>query len=390
MQHYNNIQLIETEQDLAIFCDKVKHAPFIALDTEFIRENTYYPKLCLLQACAGEHIACIDPIRIKDLTPLWQIMFDNNITKVFHAARQDLEIVYHLQKRLPETVFDTQIAAPLLGFAEQIGYGNLVKELLDIELAKAHTRTDWQRRPLSSAQLQYAADDVYHLHEIYKIIKQRLDVANRTAWLQDDFLQLSEPSLYDPDPNQAWIHIKDINKFSGKTLAIIQGLAAWREITAKNDDMPRNWLLRDEMIADIAKLCPDTTEQLQNLRNLPQKIVERYGKRIVEDVQKNASRKPEPLPEFKRITKLSAVQEAKLDILLALTTIIGSRVNINPAILAGKKSLKRIVLGEPPELVFSGWRKELLCENVRKLLEGTIRLVFKNEQLVIETVEQAS
>ena len=227
------IQYIDTPQKLDELCRQIAKESWLALDTEFLREKTYYPKFCLLQIATPEWVACVDPIALNDLSALFEAIYNPAITKVFHSCRQDLEIFYQLTGKIPQPIFDTQIAAPLLGFQENPGYAMLVSSFLNINLSKAHTRTDWTVRPLSQAQLQYAADDVIYLCQIYQTMLKKLAELNRLDWLENDFAMLNDPELYDISPENAWLKIRGKNKLTGKQLSIVQTLAEWREQTAQ-------------------------------------------------------------------------------------------------------------------------------------------------------------
>jgi ribonuclease D len=228
------VRYIDTSAALTVVCAQLRGNPWLILDTEFLREKTYYPKLCLLQVATPDLIACIDPLALEDLTPLLDVIYDEGIMKVLHAARQDMEIFFHLRNALPAPVFDTQIAALLLGYPDQIGYGNLVKETLGIELDKLHSRTDWSRRPLSDEQIRYAAEDVFYLAQVYRHLVEKLTGLGRLDWLSEDFARLTQVELYSNDPEQAWLKVRGSNRLRGPSLAVLQALAQWRETVARD------------------------------------------------------------------------------------------------------------------------------------------------------------
>ena len=233
-----NALYVDTPQALTQLCKQLQHSPWFALDTEFIREKTFYPRLCLLQVANTQHLACIDVLALNDLSPLLDILYDPASTKVLHSAHQDLEIFYHLRGALPTPIFDTQLAATLLGLGEQIGYAALVKTLLKIDLDKSQTRTDWSCRPLDPAQLSYAADDVRYLGQIYQQQRQELEQRQRLDWLTEDFTALCDPARYRVDVDQAWQRIKGQQRLRGVQLAVLRTLAAWREQRASSLDRP--------------------------------------------------------------------------------------------------------------------------------------------------------
>ena len=246
MNPAHTILYIDTADALDSFCGMLRAADWIVLDTEFLREKTYYPKLCLLQVATPDSVACIDPLALDELTPLLEILFDEGITKVMHSGRQDMEIFYHLAGKLPSPVFDTQIAALMLGYPEQVGYASLVKGELGIELDKLHTRADWTQRPLSDDQIQYAADDVIYLVEIYQRLSEKLATLGRRDWLLEDFQRLTDADLYDNPPADAWQKVKGGNRLRGDSLSIMQALAGWREQVAQQKNRPKGWILRDD------------------------------------------------------------------------------------------------------------------------------------------------
>ncbi|WP_338040190.1 ribonuclease D [Methylocucumis oryzae] len=233
------IDYVNTPEQLTQLCQQIRKVSWLALDTEFLREKTYYPKFCLLQLATPEWVACVDPIALPQLKPLFDELYNPAITKVFHSCRQDLEIFYQITGGLPTPVFDTQVAAPLLGFQDNPGYAMLVSSLLNVNLTKAHTRADWSKRPLTQAQIEYAADDVIYLCQIYQIVLQKLEELGRADWLKHDFAELSNPAHYQIQPEHAWLRIKGKNKLTGKQLSIIQSLAEWREATAQHEDKPK-------------------------------------------------------------------------------------------------------------------------------------------------------
>ena len=260
-----NIEYVKKPEQLNDLCKRIENALWIAVDTEFLREKTYYPKFCLLQLATPDWVACVDPIALPNLTSLFDAIYNPAVIKVFHSCRQDLEIFYQLTGKLPSSIFDTQIAAPLLGFQENTGYGMLVSSFLNINLNKAHTRADWSYRPLNDDEIQYAADDVIYLCQIYQKMVKQLTELGRADWLREDFAALENPEMYETEPKNAWLRVKGKNKLTGKQLSIVQAVSHWREATAQKENRPKNWLLRDELLFDFAKLQPETIEALSKL-----------------------------------------------------------------------------------------------------------------------------
>src|ERR1700761_8710040 len=259
---------ITTTAELAVFCDALKGRPFVAVDTEFMRETTYWPKLCLIQAAAPSAHAVIDPLADGiDLEPFLAILCDERILKVFHAARQDVEIFNNLQA-MPRPLFDTQVAGMAAGFGEQIAYDALVRQMLKIELDKSSRFTDWALRPLSDNQLTYALADVTHLAKLYPMLRERLEKEGRLAWVTDEMTSLNDPAVYDVDPENAWRRLRP-RKHTAKYLAVYRAVAAWRERTAQTRDQPRGRILKDEAMDEIATQAPQDAEALNRMRSVP-------------------------------------------------------------------------------------------------------------------------
>lgn len=378
------IQYIDTPGQLATLCEQIKKEPWLALDTEFLREKTYYPKFCLLQIATPEWVACIDPIALPQLESLFDAIYNPAIVKVFHSCRQDLEIFFQWTGKLPSPIFDTQVAAPLLGFQDNPGYAMLVSSLLSVNLNKAHTRADWSKRPLTEAELEYAADDVIYLCQIYQIMVQKLTALGRIDWLKNDFAELTNPALYKVDPETAWFKIKGKNKLTGKQLSIIQTLAQWREKIAQAEDRPKSWLLRDELLFDLAKLQPETVQELANVRGINERSVNRYGKELCQLITAAKNRPPVPLHEKDRSAKKSQQEEAILDILTALVRVRAEENALNPTILASRKDLEELLSNGDDECpLLHGWRYTMAGKELLGLLKGELLLGIDSDKLAI-------
>lgn len=378
------IQYINTPEQLATLCGQIKLEPWLALDTEFLREKTYYPKFCLLQIATPTWVACVDPIALPHLEELFAVIASPDIVKVFHSCRQDLEIFYQWTGQLPGPVFDTQVAAPLLGFQDNPGYAMLVSSLLGINLNKAHTRADWSKRPLSHDQIEYAADDVIYLCQVYQIMVQKLTELGRLDWLAHDFAELTNSALYKVAPEKAWHKIKGKNKLTGKQLSIIQSLAEWREKTAQAEDRPKSWLLRDELLFDLAKLQPETVDGLANVRGINERAVHRYGKELCQLITAAKNRPPQPLNEHDRPLKKTQQQEAILDILTALVRVRAEENALNPTILATRKDLEVLLFNDDDECpLLHGWRYTMAGKELVGLLQGQLLLGIEADKLAI-------
>ncbi len=378
------LQYIDTPAQLAQLCEQIKKESWVALDTEFLREKTYYPKFCLLQIATPEWVACVDPIALPNLDILFDVLYEPAIVKVFHSCRQDLEIFFQATGKLPSPIFDTQIAAPLLGFQDNPGYAMLVSSLLSINLNKAHTRADWSKRPLTEAELEYAADDVIYLCQIYQIMVKKLTDLGRLDWLKHDFAELTNPELYKVDPDNAWFRIKGKNKLTGKQLSIIQTLAQWREKTAQAEDRPKSWLLRDELLFDLAKLQPESVQELANVRGINERSVNRYGRELCQLITVAKNRPPLPLNEKDRSAKKTQQEEAILDILTALVRIRAEENALNPSILATRKDLEELLFNINDESpLLHGWRYTMAGKELVGLLKGQFLLGIESDRLAI-------
>lgn len=378
----STIEYIETQPQLDTLCEKIRKTHWVALDTEFLREKTYYPKFCLLQIATLDWVACVDPIALTDLSALFEVINDPAITKVFHSCHQDLEIFYQLTGRIPGPIFDTQVAAPLLGYQDNPGYAMLVSSLLNVNLNKAHTRADWGKRPLAQAEIQYAADDVIYLSQIYQIILQKLTELGRADWLQQDFKELENPHNYEVLPENAWHKIKGKNKLTGKQLAVVQSLASWREATAKTENRPKTWLLRDEVLLDMAKLQPITLPELESIRGMNERIVHRYGRKLCELIVSAKNTEPQPFKQKERTIKKNQQHEAILDILTALVRIRAEENSLNPTILATRKDLEVLMFNEEEDCpLLHGWRYTMAGKELVGLLKGELLFGIQSGKL---------
>jgi len=373
---------VDTLERLEQICDMLAESTWLVIDTEFLRESTYFPQFCLLQIAGEKALACIDPLKIEYLDPLWQLLYQPQITKVFHAGRQDLEIFYHLHGRLPKPVFDTQLAAPLLGYPEQIGYANLVAEVLGVHLEKGHSRTDWRKRPLSSQQIKYAADDVRYLAPLYLKIYGQLEEKGRLDWLEKDFNTLIDPITYANPPEEAWRRIKGARRLKGRQLAIVKRLAAWREEVARQENRPRGWVIKDDLLCHIARLRPPAPKVLAQLRGLGDKTLQRHGETICRLVNQAPTDVTEDTPP--RLPERTTEQEALLDLLNAVVRLQAATHQINPSVLASRKDLELFLDTPQQSRLFQGWRRRLVGDALQDLIEGKKRLSIEQGRLRLE------
>jgi len=362
-------QYIDTIEALEAFCAPLQRKPYIAIDTEFLRERTYRPELCLVQIKHESFLACIDTIAIKDLSALNDLLLDESVTKVFHAASQDQEIFYQLTRKVPTPLFDTQIAAPLLGYNEQIGYGNLVKEHLGVELSKSHTRADWTRRPLPKEQITYALDDVIYLEQLYLDFHAKLESLGRLDWLRPEFAEWEKPERYEQPAGERWKKIRNIQRYKGPALSVIQKLAEWRELKARELNLPRNWLMKDDVLVSLGQQLPDSDAELGHIRSLDRKTRDRHGKEILTVIETARTAAPKPLPPFAKKKKLDAASLARVQLLNAWVHQRASELDIAPGLLAPIKELEQLITSDGAYQL-SGWRENLLGEELRALFAG--------------------
>jgi ribonuclease D len=374
---------VDTEAGLSKLCEQLRGKPVLVLDTEFLREKTYYAQLCLIQVAAEGVIACVDPLAIN-IDPLLDIIYDPNVVKVMHSARQDMEILFDLRGDLPRPLFDSQVAATLMGFGEQIGYANLVQQMLGVELDKMHTRTDWSQRPLDDEQLRYAADDVRYLFTVYHQQVETLRRKGRIDWLQEDFNELTNLDAYAPPPEVLWKRVRGAQKLKSAQLAVLRGLAVWREERARKINRPRRWVLKDEVMVDIARRGPQKLADLEKIRGLEGKILHQHGDdllKVIADEQASDSSAWPTRPSSRRLTP---AQDALVDLLMAVVRIRGAENEVSPGLLANRKAVESLVAGEVGASVLHGWRAELAGHDLQAILAGERLLRVENGQLVIE------
>ncbi|MDH5407629.1 MAG: ribonuclease D [Gammaproteobacteria bacterium] len=379
----NDFRFIDTADALLKFCNEIASANELAIDTEFIREKSYYSQLCLIQIASHEHIACIDPLAVADIGPLLDILYDSSKTKILHAARQDLEIFFNLREDIPKPIFDTQIAATVLGYGDQIGYSKLVEEFLDIHVEKGHARTDWSQRPLSKEQLNYAANDVRYLIQIYPMIKQRLDELGRSDWPDEDFQALCSPDLYRINSETIWQRISGHQRLKGNKLAILQRLAAWREELAVTQNRPRKWILADDVMVALTQQAPSSVAQLKTLRGLAPRVLEKYGQDILDMIEQAKQLPKDQWPCKDKLQRPSSQQEALTDGLMSLLKIRAAENSITASALANRKDIEQLVMGEQDLPLLHGWRAQLVGNDLVKMLKGELKLQVISGKLTV-------
>jgi ribonuclease D len=378
---------ITTTSELAAVCGRMASHPFVTVDTEFLRETTYYPLLCVAQMATAAEAVVVDALAPDiDLAPFFGLMADEKVMKVFHAARQDIEIVWHLAKLIPHPIFDTQVAAMVLGYGDSISYDQLVQRITGDSLDKSHRFTDWTRRPLSDAQLAYAISDVTHLRDVYLALVNDLGRRGRADWVEDEMQVLTSPETYRMDPENAWQRLKTRVR-KPKDLAVLIEVAAWREREAQARDVPRSRVLKDEVIADIAAQAPTTTDKLRNLRSLPKGFERsRWGEAIVAAVERALTRDVKTLPRQLRFQS-SANGAAVVELLKVLLRMISEYHHVAAKVIATVDDLERIAADDAADVpALTGWRRELFGEKALALKHG--KLVLAIERGKVAAVER--
>lgn len=380
-QKATEMRFVDTPQALTELCQELQSADVIAVDTEFIREKTYYAKLCLIQVASDSVTACIDPLALNNLDELLAILYSPDKLKLFHAAWQDLEIFSDLWERIPTPVFDTQIAAALLGFSDQIGYANLAEQLLGVQLDKTATRTDWAQRPLSPQQLAYAADDVNYLLQLYPIILQRLTKLGRNNWLEEDFAALTDPTSYAKSADLAWQRVSGHGRLKPRQLAALQRLAAWREQQARQRNKPRKWILSDDILLMLARHLPSDYATLAKVRGLPERLLNQSGEELIAAINAALALADNALPTVSQNERLTPDQECLADTLMAYLRLLAQENQISPASLSTRKEIEKMVRGKRDIPLLHGWRGHLAGEPLLDLMDGKIALTIKNGQV---------
>lgn len=379
-----HMRIVTTSDDLTSACQSLSTSDFVAVDTEFMREQTFWPQLCLIQLATPAEALIVDPLAPGlDLGPFWALMANERIAKVFHAARQDIEIVFAKTGLVPHPVFDTQIAAMVCGFGESISYVNLVKKVTGVDLDKSSRFTDWSRRPLSEKQLNYAIADVTHLRDVYRHLNAEIEATSRSEWLNEEMRVLTDPKTYEQHPDDAWQRLK-LRVKNRKSLAVLMELAAWRERMAQSQDVPRSRVLRDEALYDIANQAPTTTDQMSELRTLSEGFSRsQRAREIVEAVKRGLARDMKSVPPIARGQQLSADATALVDLLRVLLKASAARHRVAPRLIASTEDLERIAVEPEADVAaLKGWRRRLFGEDAMRLKRGEIALTLNRGEVV--------
>lgn len=364
-------------------------SPVLALDTEFMRERTYYARLCLVQIATASEVYIIDAIALdRGLALLAGVLESPESVKVVHAGSQDVEILLRATGVTPSPVFDTQVAATLAGFPTQVGYAQLAKELVGVEIDKADTFTDWAKRPLTEAQLTYAAGDVRDLPHIYELLRDRLSSEGRLEWLAEDFERLADPQTYATDPREQYLRVKRASTLDRRSLAALREVAAWRENEAQRRDLPKRWVVSDESLVEIARRRPKSAAELTAIRGVNEKVVSRSAQAIIQAIEAGEAVPESELPRLPRRDRVPKDAQPIADVLSAVLRVRAKELGIAPALFASRDELERFVSddreGHPLTI---GWRHALVGAELEAILEGRVTVRVEGGRLALEPRE---
>ncbi|MBM3541915.1 MAG: ribonuclease D [Alphaproteobacteria bacterium] len=370
--------MIADTKSLDAFCKRLAHAPYVAVDTEFMRDTTYWPRLCLVQVAGPEDEAVIDPLaKCIELKPLLKLMADARVLKVFHAARQDMEIFFHMMGDVPRPIFDTQVAAMVCGFGEQVSYETLVTHYAGARVDKSSRFTDWSHRPLTERQLAYALSDVTHLRTVYAGLSERLQKTGRESWLDEEMATLLDPVTYRLDPEEAWQRLKP-RGMSRKALGVLKEVAAWREREAQKRDLPRGRLVKDEALLEIAASQPKRAEDLARVRAFPRGNAEgALGKALLEAVARGLALPADALPAPTERPHVPRGLGPVVEMLKVLLKMTCEKHHVAAKLVASAADLERIAAGEADVPALAGWRREVFGEDALALLDGRLGLAVE-------------
>ncbi|WP_099558869.1 ribonuclease D [Hartmannibacter diazotrophicus] len=380
--------MITTTPDLGAACDELSRHEFITVDTEFLRETTFWPKLCVIQMAGPETAYVIDALAEDiDLSPFFALMRDERVLKVFHAARQDIEIIWHRGGFVPSPIFDTQVAAMVCGYGDSISYDQLVGRITGAQIDKTHRFTDWSRRPLSEAQIEYAVADVTHLRDVYASLKKSLDKRQRTDWVSEEMKVLTSESTYRSDPEDAWRRLK-MRVRKSQELLIMQAVAAWREREAQSRDVPRSRVIKDDAIYEISTQAPKDAQALGRLRTVPNGFERsRAGGEIVAVVQEALTTPKDEWPQIPRGRPSPEGAGAAVDLMKVLLKLVADNEGVAAKVIATVDDLEQIAANDDADVeALKGWRRELFGDLALKLKHGELGLSFDGKKVV--TIER--
>ena len=382
--------LITEASVLAELCNRLSAEPFITIDTEFMRESTYWPILCLVQVGWPEGAVAIDPLAPgMDLAPLDALLANPLVLKVFHAARQDIEIFFNRTGTVPSPIFDSQVAAMVCGFGDSASYETLTAKLTGARLDKGSRFSDWSQRPLSERQIQYALDDVIHLRVIYRKLADQLARTGRTAWVQEEMAVLETPATYAIDPMEAWRRIR-VRTDKPKTLAVLQAAAAWREHEARARNQPRGRIMKDETLADLALQAPRTPAELGRLRGLPGNLADSArGAALLAQIEAALARPASEWPVPEARPDLPSGLAPVVELLKVLLKLSADEHDVAPKLLASSQDLEMLAADDlAPVRALEGWRREVFGEDALKLKAGRTALAIERRRIVVRDVAE--
>lgn len=375
---------IAAQSDLEAFVERAQGSSVLAIDTEFLREKTYYPKLCLLQMATDDERVIIDPFAVEDLSVLCPLLRNENIVKVFHAGHQDIEILLYDLDCVPYPIFDTQVAAALLGQTQQVGYAPLVHSICGVRLKKTDSFTDWSARPLSDSQIDYALDDVRYLPMMYREMTKMLKSKGRLSWVEDDFDEMSKPENYIPDENERFRHLKHVGQLSRRQMAAAREMAAWREIEARKRNLPRRWVLTDEQIVESCKREPRTIDDLFMVRGIRERLTTRDAREVIALVRSALDSAPDTWPQLQTNNRSEPNVDVQVEMLMSIVRMRARECGIAIPTLASTSDLTAIARGHRKNIdVLKGWRRELIGNDLIEFLEGRTSLCIENGKPVV-------
>ncbi len=367
---------LSTQDQLEDFCQKIAGEKIVAVDTEFLRERTYFPKLCLVQVGAGGLTAAVDPILIEDLSPLARIFEDPTVTKVLHACGQDLEVLLDGMGCVCAPVFDTQLAAAFLGLRQQVSYGSLVESYCGVRLPKAESLTDWSRRPLDAEQLEYAEDDVRYLPGIYERMVAELARLDRLGWVSPEMDALCDPAKIRRDPSEAFLRLRRSGSLTRRQLAVAREACAWREGVAAERDVPRKWVVSDEVVVEVCKRTPGSLDRLRRIRGTEQ-LSDRDARGLIDAVARGVACPAEECPRVTKHVRPSAETEGVIDLMYAVLRLVSERSGVATQLIATRDDLLDFLQDRRRSPLSRDWRWELAGETLDRLLSGEVGLTVK-------------
>lgn len=371
---------IRSSLELKAFCEHACACGSVAIDTEFLREKTYFPKLCLIQAATASQQVVIDPLLIDDLSDFSLLMQNKRVVKIFHACTQDIEVLFDALECIPKPIFDTQLAAAFLGYRYQLGYGALVEAITHVRLPKNQALTDWSQRPLSAQQLTYALDDVRYLPEMYETMSADLHARGRMTWFQHEMADVVEKARAHQDPQDAYLHVRRVSNLTRSQLAIAREVAYVRDSIARSKDIPRRWVFADDILIEICRIAPSTLSQLMRIRNL-ENLSEEELESIISAVAKGVACPAQACPESIRKPHPTQELEGVLDLMYALMRMLADRYDLASQLVATRDDLFDLVKNPQKSKLSYGWRYELVGRELLQLLHGEIGLTVKNNTI---------